>query len=154
MAQSLEGGRGRQRGREAGDGGGTGVDGLVHAHHVHRGGVVLVEAHHDREVRGPVVALIQGDEVAVLVRVAVDGGGEARELAEEVQRVLKDGLPVLGLVDACIGSGTVVRDGSDGAERTVHHKTPSVELAVCSSSVHCDGVSQGRSCCRGEPVAR
>lgn len=80
------------------------MDGLVHAHHVKCGLVRALNAHHAREVACPVKVAVRWQQLSLLVQVAVDGGGNAGQLGDEIERVLVDGVPVLTLVDTCTES--------------------------------------------------
>jgi len=93
-----------------------GVDGEVQAHQLDEV-LVLRETELVGQVERVVLVLLDGRDLAVLVDVAVDLGGNGRELRDEVHGVLKGVLPVLGLLHAlCVGLGEVglVLESSDG----------------------------------------
>ena len=52
------------------------------------------------QIGSPVQLGVSRDDIAALVGVAVDEGGNAGQLGNEVNAVLHDGLPVVQLVDA------------------------------------------------------
>jgi len=54
----------------------TGVDGLVHAHHVQGSAIAAVEAHLHGEVGSPVEGGVRCDQLAAVVGAPVDGGRE------------------------------------------------------------------------------
>lgn len=54
------------------------------------------------EVGSPVEGGVVGDELAALVGVAVDGGRDARQLGNQVERVLVHRVPVVELADALL----------------------------------------------------
>jgi len=56
--------------------------------------------HHVRQVAPPVQRGVGLDVCAAAVRLAVDGGRNRGQLGDQVEGVLEDGVPVLGLVDA------------------------------------------------------
>jgi hypothetical protein len=98
------------------------VDGEVEPHDLVEGGAV--EAEHTGKV-GRVVELgvILGRALTTVEAVAVDDGGSLREPCNEVENVLKSGLPVLGLVDAVlVGAGELaVRLHGEGCSGELGH---------------------------------
>jgi hypothetical protein len=94
----------------------VGVDGQVQTHQLNKV-LVVGEAELVGQVERVVLVLLDGRNLAVLVDVAEDLGGNGGQLGNEVHRVLKGVLPVLRLVHALgVGLGEVglVLEGSDG----------------------------------------
>jgi len=85
----------------------VGVDGQVETHELNEV-LVLSEAKLVGKVEGVVLVLLGGRDLAILVDVAVDAGGNVGELANEVHGVLESVLPVLALLHALgVGLGEV-----------------------------------------------
>lgn len=130
-------GRGEGRADQVGGVGGdiatlvVSVDGQVETHELNEV-LVLSEAELVGQVVGVVLVLLGGGDLAVLVDVAVDAGGNVGELADEVHGVLESVLPVLGLLHALgVGLsevGLVLKRG-DG-ERELGHGVEVVGAAV------------------------
>ena len=100
----------------------VGVDGEVQAHQLNEV-LVLGETELVGQVERVVLVLLDGSNLAVLVDVAVDLGGESGELRDEVHGILKGVLPVLRLVHTLgVGLGEVglVLESGDG-ERELSH---------------------------------
>lgn len=94
------------------------VEGEVEAEEVDEAGVVGL-AEHSRKVLGPVFVQVDGGEGTTLaVGLDVDFGGDGGEFGEERDGVVKDGLPVLRLVELAgfveFGKDGVVVEGGDG----------------------------------------
>lgn len=109
----------------------VGVDGQVETHELNEV-LVLSEAKLVGKVEGVVLVLLGGRDLAILVDVAVDAGGNVGELANEVHGVLESVLPVLALLHALgVGLGEVglVLKRSDG-ERELSHGVEVVGAAV------------------------
>lgn len=109
----------------------VGVNGEVQAHQLNEV-LVLGETELVGQVEGVVLVLLDGSNLAVLVDVAVDLGGEGGELRDEVHGILKGVLPVLRLVHALgVGLGEVglVLESSDG-ERELGHGVEVAGAAV------------------------
>ena len=107
------------------------VDGQVETHELNEV-LVLSEAELVGKVVGVVLVLLGGRDLAVLVDVAVDAGGNVGELADEVHGVLESVLPVLALLHALgVGLGEVglVLKRGDG-ERELSHGVEVVGAAV------------------------
>jgi hypothetical protein len=93
-----------------------GVDGEVQAHQLNKV-LVVGEAELVGQVEGVVLVLLDGRNLAVLVHVAVDLGGDGGKLCDEVHGVLESVLPVFRLLHALsVGLGEVglVLESSDG----------------------------------------
>jgi hypothetical protein len=100
----------------------VGVDGQVQTHQLNKV-LVVGEAELVGQVERVVLVLLDGRNLAVLVDVAEDLGGNGGQLGNEVHRVLKGVLPVLRLVHALgVGLGEVglVLEGSDGNRELGH----------------------------------
>jgi hypothetical protein len=100
----------------------VGVDGEVQAHQLNEV-LVLGEAELVGQVVRVVLVLLDGRDLAVLVDVAVDLGGDGGQLCNEVHGVLKGVLPVLRLLHALgVGLGEVglVLESSDGDGELSH----------------------------------
>lgn len=100
----------------------VGVDGEVQTHELNEV-LVLSEAELVGQVECVVLVLLDGRDLAVLVDVAVDLGGNGGQLSNEVHGVLESVLPVLGLLHALsIGLGEVglVLESSDGDGELSH----------------------------------
>ena len=100
----------------------VGVDGEVESHQLNKV-LVLGETELVGQVERVVLVLLDGSNLAVLVDVAVDLGGESGELRDEVHGILKGVLPVLRLVHTLgVGLGEVglVLESGDG-ERELSH---------------------------------
>jgi hypothetical protein len=107
------------------------VDGQVQTHQLNEVGVVG-EAELVGQVVGVVLVLLDRGDLAVLVDVAEDLGGDGGETGNEVHRVLKGVLPVLGLVHALgvgLGELGLVLESSDG-ERELGHGVEVAGAAV------------------------
>ena len=107
------------------------VDGQVQTHELDEVGVVG-ETELVGQVVGVVLVLLDGCDLAVLVDVAEDLGGNGGQLSNEVHGVLEGVLPVLRLVDALgVGLGEVglVLESSDG-ERELGHGVEVAGAAV------------------------
>ena len=107
------------------------VDGQVETHELDEV-LVLGEAKLVGKVVGVVLVLLGGRDLAVLVDVAVDAGGNVGELADEVHGVLESVLPVLALLHALgVGLGEVglVLERGDG-EGELSHGVEVVGAAV------------------------
>ena len=82
--------------------------------------LVVGLAEHGRVVVRPVLGQVDGagQRPAAVVRVLVDLGGDGRQLREQLDRVVEDGLPVVGLGQAALlvqlGELGVVVEGRDG----------------------------------------
>ena len=107
------------------------VDGEVQAHQLNKV-LVLGETELVGQVEGIVLVLLDRSNLAVLVDVAVDLGGNCGKLSDEVHGILEGVLPVLGLVDAlgiCLGEVGLVLESSDG-ERELSHGVEVAGAAV------------------------
>jgi hypothetical protein len=97
----------------------VGVNGEVKSHELNKVGV-LGEAKLVGEVVGVVLVLLDSRNLAILVDISVDAGGNAGELCNEVHGVLKVVLPVLGLLDTsgvCLSeSGLTLESGHSEGE--------------------------------------
>ena len=100
----------------------VGVDGKVQPHQLNKV-LVLGEAELVGQVEGVVLVLLDRRDAAILVDVAVDLGGNGRELRDEVHGVLKSVLPVLRLGHSLrVGLGEVglVLQSRDGKGELGH----------------------------------
>jgi hypothetical protein len=100
----------------------VGVDGEVQAHQLNKV-LVLGETELVGQVEGVVLVLLDGRNLAILVDVAVDLGGNGGKLGNEVHGVFKGVLPVFRLLHALgIGLGKVglVLESSDGDGELSH----------------------------------
>lgn len=109
----------------------VGVDGQVQAHQLNEV-LVVGETELVGQVEAVILVLLDGSNLAILVDVAVDLGGNGGELSNEVHRVLEGVLPVLGLVHALsVGLGEVglALQSGDG-ERELGHGVEVAGAAV------------------------
>jgi hypothetical protein len=100
----------------------VGVDGQVKTHELNEV-LVLSEAELVGKVEGVVLVLLGGRDLAILVDVAVDAGGNVGKLANEVHGVLESVLPVLALLHAlgvCLGEAGLVLKRGDGDGELSH----------------------------------
>lgn len=65
---------------------------------------MIIESEHVSVVSSPVELGVSGDELTILVLVSVDESGESGDSGNEVDGVLINALPVLGLVDTAVVS--------------------------------------------------
>jgi hypothetical protein len=100
----------------------VGVDGQVKTHELNEV-LVLSEAELVGKVEGVVLVLLGSRDLAILVDVAVDAGGNVGKLANEVHGVLESVLPVLALLHAlgvCLGEAGLVLKRGDGDGELSH----------------------------------
>ncbi len=64
-----------------------------------------MHTHHVGQVGCPVELGVRGNDIPPLVCIAVDEGGNSRQLGNDIDAVLQDWLPVVELVDA-LGVGS------------------------------------------------
>ena len=91
------------------------VDGQVEAHQLNEVAVIS-KAKLVSQVVAVVLVLLNWNNLAILVNVAVDFCGDGRELGNQIHGILKSVLPVLRLVHAlsiCLGERRLVLESSD-----------------------------------------
>jgi hypothetical protein len=117
------------------------VDGEVQAHQLNKV-LVLGETELVGQVERVVLVLLDGRDLAILVDVAVDLGGNGGQLCDEVHGVLKGVLPVFSLLHALgVGLGKVglVLESSDGNGELRH----GVEVARAAVNELLDELGDG-----------
>jgi len=125
------------------------VDGEVQAHQLNKV-LVLSKAELVGQVVGVVLVLLDWSNLAILVDVAVDLGGDGRELGNEIHGILKGVLPVLALLHAlsiCFGEVGLVLEGSNG-ERELGHWVEVAWAAVDELLNELGDIGAGSPFCR------
>lgn len=97
------------------------MDGHVETHAVIK--VAVVEAKHASEVTRPVQASVEGGDLAILERVAVDEGGQSGQLGNQINAVLVCVLPIVVFREALgigLGKLALALHGADGRGELAH----------------------------------